>query len=117
LGDLRDQERRKDPRYTARNLRIILKDDRNFRGEKIRDISLGGVFVRTEEPYEVGTPVWLTLDPKLGIGEVKLEGVVVWKNTGEGGADRGNGIKFKEMPKRIEEKLQKLFKTLRKIEN
>lgn len=108
------QDNRKDPRYAASSLRIILKDDKNFRGEKIRDISLGGVFVRMEDPLPVGTTLTLTLDPKLGMGDIKLEGEVIWNTADMDNVDNGIGVKFKEMPGRIKEKLDKLFKTLRK---
>ena len=108
-------DKRKHPRYDAKNLRIILKDDKNFKGERIRDISLGGIFVRMDEPFPVGTNLTLTLDPKLGLGEIKLDGEVIWVSQGEGNFDKGIGIMFKEMPSRVEEKLTKLFKTMSKI--
>jgi uncharacterized protein (TIGR02266 family) len=108
-------KKRQYKRYTGRNLRIILKDDKNFRGEKLKDISLGGVFIRMDNPPAVGTVLELTLDPKLGIGDVKLNAEVIWTNTGGLATDRGMGVKFTEMPGRIKEKLETLFKTLTEV--
>jgi len=115
MNPFEGENKRKHQRFTATNLRIILKDDKNYRGEKIKDISLGGVFIRMENPSPVGTILTVTLDPKLGLGEIKLEGEVVWSSTKEGDADKGIGVKFRVIPDRVEEKLTKFFKTLKKV--
>jgi len=117
MSKFKGEENRKDPRYDAEELRIILKDDKNFRGETLKNISLGGVFVRMETPYPMGTNLTLTLDPKLGIGTVKLEGEVVWASEPGAGEESGIGVKFKGVHSQIEEKLKKLFKALIKTQN
>lgn len=61
------------------------------------DLSAGGAKIRLLEPYECSSPVTLSFD----IGT--FEGDVVWQN------DEFVGIRFKDDPKQVAEKIEKYF--------
>ena len=56
-----DIDRREHERHPTR-LAIRFRDRRNLKGEQIRNISRGGVFVCTTDPMPVGSEVDLTLE-------------------------------------------------------
>ncbi len=115
MTEFKGENKRTNPRFKGKNLRIILKDDKNFRGERLKDISLGGVFIRMDDPLPVGSEIKIILDPKLGLGEFSLPAKVIWMNRDDENKDKGMGVRFTEMPSKVEEKLKKFFKTLTKV--
>lgn len=59
-----------------------------------QEISEGGVFLATERPFSVGTPLHLRLTGDRG-ETVEVEGAVVWvRRPGSGGGAPGVGIEF-----------------------
>lgn len=77
-GPASPADRRTDKRHSVK-LAIRFRDRRNLKGEFIRDISYGGVFVSTQYPMPVGTKVHLTLEgPQAQI--VSIDGEVVWSS-------------------------------------
>ena len=73
---LANDERRAHSRYAA-ELTVRFKDRRNLKGEHIRNISQGGIFVCSLDPLPVGEKVQLTLCAPNG-STCKAIGVVVW---------------------------------------
>jgi len=57
---------------------------------RVRDLSVGGVFVSTDAPPAIGTPVKLLF--ALPEGEIHIEGIVRYQR-----AQEGMGIEFRRM--------------------
>jgi len=72
---------------------------------RVRDLSIGGVFVSTQAPAPVGTTVKLLF--ALPEGEVRVEGVVRYADSKKGmGVEftrmgTGDGARFRELLRRL----------------
>ncbi|MDY6988277.1 MAG: PilZ domain-containing protein [Thermodesulfobacteriota bacterium] len=71
--------------------------------ERIRNISMGGVFIKTSAPVSHGEHVTLIFSLPNKAGPVKINGHVVWK------AAEGVGVEFKEP---LGEELKQVIGTL-----
>lgn len=69
------------------------------------DISASGVFVHSDEPYTVGTPV--TLELFLDDGHIQIEGRVVRVGAGRSGRS-GMGILFTHLDDGAHARIQRL---------
>ena len=107
-------ERRRWPRISV-SLKIQMRMTRPgdlFRNYDLRDVSLGGMFVKTEAPRPVGTDVELRIDFAEG-GTFEARGTVVRVVRGRDVPDRsqpaGIGIEFTEMTDASREILQSIL--------
>ncbi len=64
-----------------------------------RDIGVGGLYMTTSANLDIGTPVVMTMS--LGGGEIRLQGVVVYTDPGQ-----GVGVRFKDLESTDLERLQ-----------
>lgn len=64
----------------------------NFFTSVTGDISDGGVFVATDEPLPVGTPLRLFL--RMPTGDLEARGDVAWVRTGAGPTHQGMGVRL-----------------------
>ncbi len=94
-----NQDTRKDMRVKAVNLVVRYKSATvdEFMEEHSRDISRGGIFIETAQPFEPGT--LLKFEMHLATDTLVMSGVgrVVWKRDGAEaavGQPRGMGVKF-----------------------
>jgi len=94
-----DRDRRTDPRAPA-TLRVEYKQLNAFFAEYTKNISKGGMFIRTETPFEVETEFTFLLSlPKVELPFL-LKGVVQWVvHPGGAGPDgkpheAGMGVRF-----------------------
>lgn len=111
-------ERRQHRRVKAKNVagHVRVKDEVLALGLPIDNISLGGLFVRTDSPLPVGTKVALELSqPKLG-GSLKVAGTTVLSlnaaQAKSAGSVAGMGVRFDPLPAEATEKLRALLSTL-----
>jgi uncharacterized protein (TIGR02266 family) len=95
---LRPPEQRVAVRIPAR-LRVRYRTRAEFQEGLTRDISLGGVFLRTEEPYPVGTAIQVTFVRPLDGREMVVQGEVARTPlvTAENGPVIGMGVRFLEL--------------------
>jgi len=89
--------RRRHPRHFSRFL-VRLRDKQRLREFYTRDISGGGMFLRTPAPDQVSHRIELVLVHPQSGDEFDLTGEVVRVVTGPSLADRGVGIQFDPLP-------------------
>ncbi len=65
-----------------------------------RDIGIGGLYMMTNKPLEVGTPLFMRMT--IGGEEIGLDGVVTYSDPGD-----GIGIRFQAMSEKNEEILKR----------
>lgn len=88
---------RKNKRKELQGIVIRIHDNRNFKDEVLKNVSSGGVFIRTDTPAEVGEKLKLTMLGQ-GSGEkVTLVGEVVWRHSPDGDEEQGMGVRFEEL--------------------
>ena len=58
------------------------------------DLGMGGAFVRTRHLPHVGEPIVVLLTSPTAWDELELPGRVRWVHDGQGGKERGFGVKF-----------------------
>ncbi len=94
-----ERERRQAPRVLV-NLEVDYGHEDNFLFAYIRDISVTGIFVRTDSPEPPGTRLNLRFSPLEG-QVLDVEGVVIWINPYRPGNSNslhpGMGIRFEEL--------------------
>lgn len=83
-------ERRQHPRLSI-NVEIDFGSENNFYSGKTRDVSLGGVFIETTIPLEIGTQ--LQIDLKFLKHRAKVDAEVAWQLV-DGGQIVGVGLRF-----------------------
>lgn len=96
-----DEDRRQLPRLST-NIEVDYASENTFLFAYITDISSMGIFVKTDDPADVGTEIQLKFAPPNDVQDrmrgpaeaLELRGRVVWKNMGEGGGNKGMGVKF-----------------------
>jgi hypothetical protein len=102
------KEKRK---YTRKALKIEARyQDSHGRVLKgiVRNISIGGVFIETANPLEIGEAIRISLDAK-DVGRVIDVGGIVVRFVG----DRGMGIEFFDKDNR---EIKKLLSAMRKLD-
>jgi hypothetical protein len=65
-----------------------------------RDISIGGLYMLTSSPFEIGTPLFMRMT--IGGEEIGLDGVVTYTDP-----EHGVGVRFEAMSEKNEEILKK----------
>jgi uncharacterized protein (TIGR02266 family) len=90
--------RKRGPRRRAlrvpSNLKVEVRDPRQDEVASAREIAEGGLFLATERPVPVGTPLHLKLTGDGG-ETVEVEGAVVWvRKVTEPGGPPGIGVEF-----------------------
>jgi uncharacterized protein (TIGR02266 family) len=107
-------------RRGARRVRVALEV--NYRSADtflfayITDLSLLGIFVRTDAPSPPGTRLTLRFTPPGQSAAMELEGQVIWINPVrpilEGGRNPGMGIRFYSVTEDQRERLVDLVRTV-----
>lgn len=104
-------DNRKAPRLPA-DVKVDYRTVGSFITDYTRNISHGGIFIRTSLPLEVGERVRLRLTLPDGDAPFALDGVVKWISTLK---DRdkhppGMGIEFVDFDEKVKAKLDSLVK-------
>ena len=90
-------ESRKDPRIVqAIPVKLAFAGADDFLRAFTENLSLGGVFVRTNADVPIGTRVNLTIELAPGKG-LAVMGEVMWRRGPESGREAGVGVRFVEM--------------------
>lgn len=117
-------ERRRDPRVPFyAEVQVVGRDESYF--HPANNLSMGGVFLKTEFPLPVGTLVNLHLPTIPSEGDVLVPGMVAWCQAGarpgtpEALADPpilpGMGIKFRNLEDGLRGKLHQLISRPQKL--
>lgn len=98
-------ERREHERKKVLKVEVRVASTEAFRASYLRDLSLGGLFVRSKKPLPLGTAVVIellvaTLEP------VRLHGDVVRLENDKDGQPRGFGVKFSDVDAATQSALQ-----------
>ena len=101
------EHRRSDRRYERRVPIGFAHEGTSFRGET-RNISLGGVFIDTEQTLPFGARVTLTFSVPTQNEPIEVEGQVRWLEM-EDGRLRGLGVRFEGLRARDVWALNKFF--------
>lgn len=90
--------RRERPRFSTRIFGVFSRDiDLDETESLMMNLSLGGAFIKTENPAPPGTPI--TLRVYLGAEETPLSvsAEVVWLRRSDKGEEPGMGVKFTQV--------------------
>lgn len=101
-------ERREHERKKVLKVEVRVASTEAFRASYLRDLSLGGLFVRSKKPLPLGTAVVIellvaTLEP------VRLHGDVVRLENDKDGQPRGFGVKFSDVDEATQTSLQAII--------
>ncbi len=114
MAKLDDDERRAHSRFVTK-LKVDIRSDDHFLFAYITNISEMGIFIRSDEPMELGTEVTLGFGGD-GPGDVSLEldGVVVWVNPVRLGENLnpGMGVHFPSLTPEQRETLVELIRAI-----
>jgi hypothetical protein len=100
------RENRKSPRIdVARGIWVAWRTDGQPSVSRVRDLSIGGVFISTQTPLARGVPVHLLFS--LPEGEIRVSGEVRFSS-----AARGMGVQFTKMGTADRARLQELIRRL-----
>ncbi|MBI5482035.1 MAG: PilZ domain-containing protein [Deltaproteobacteria bacterium] len=108
-----DDDRRREPRQPAEHLkaRVRFSDRKQFERCYLKDISRGGIFLRTLKPAPLEAPIEVTLELPGG-REVKLNGTVVHclpPEQARPGQQPGLGVQFNDLNARVRKLLEGLL--------
>jgi uncharacterized protein (TIGR02266 family) len=109
-------DRRREPRQPAEHLkaRVRFQDRRQFERCYLKDISRGGIFLRTLKPHPLDSSIEVALELPGG-REVKLNGVVVHcllPDEARPGQQPGMGVQFNDLDARMRTLLEGLLEEL-----
>jgi type IV pilus assembly protein PilZ len=104
-----DHERRSHDRVAV-SWDVDCATEETFLYASIANISAMGIFIRTEKPLDVGTPVDLSFAPPKEHGHepFRLHGVVAWINRVRENGDNPNpgmGVRFTDLSQEARERL------------
>jgi len=108
MGD----ERRAHARYTS-EISVDYTSGDTFLFSYIENISMMGIFIRSEAPLPVGTELTLRLEP--GHGVIELRGEVAWINpvrTDGEGINPGMGVRFVGLTAEQREQVVSIVRTV-----
>jgi uncharacterized protein (TIGR02266 family) len=101
-----DQDNRRTPRFeTAKGLWVAWRTDGAPSVSRVRDLSLGGVFITTRTPLSQGSAIKLLFS--LPEGEMRIEGTVRYSNKAS-----GMGVEFTQMGTADRARLRELIRRL-----
>ena len=97
------RDKRQSPRYATRVFGVFGRDiDLDETEMLMMNMSLGGAFVRTDQPVPPGQPVTLRIYLDESKQPVSVSGEVVWWRAPGQGKEPGMGVKFTQMaPKEL----------------
>jgi uncharacterized protein (TIGR02266 family) len=101
-----------DPRYKISVPVKMSEQDRFFEGE-IMDISAGGCFIKTKAPLKTDEVVNVTFS--LFEHQFHCAGKVVWRTESAVTHPKGVGIKFLNLPRKVQAELRTTVKKLKKL--
>lgn len=107
-----DDERRAHARY-ASEISVDYASGDTFLFSYIENISMMGIFIRSEAPLPIGTELMLRLGPEQGM--IELRGEVAWINPVRddgGGINPGMGVRFIELTPDQREQIVSLVRTV-----
>jgi type IV pilus assembly protein PilZ len=111
--DAADDERRSHDRVAVSwDVDCVAED--TFLYASIANISAMGIFIRTTEPLDVGTPVDLSFAPP-GHEPFRLQGQVAWVNPLRSNGDNPNpgmGVRFTELSSEARERLVEVIRAI-----
>jgi uncharacterized protein (TIGR02266 family) len=90
--------------------KTIIESDKSVTYSTARNLSDGGIFVTTPEPFHPGTEIDLSLTLPDG-SELSLRGIVRWTKDEKDEGDRaGMGIEFQSLSSADQQKIQSILK-------
>lgn len=101
------RDHRKSPRVDiARGIWVAWRTEGDPCVSRVRDLSVGGVFITTDAPLARGCEIHLLFS--LPEGEIRIKGEVRYSSTG-----KGMGVQFKKMGASDRARLRELLRRLR----
>jgi len=102
----RGRENRRSKRIEIpKGLWVAWRTDGSSSGSRVRDLSIGGIFISTETPLSNGSRIQLLFS--LPEGEVRVEGVVRYATAG-----KGMGVEFTHMQTADHARLREMIRRL-----
>lgn len=106
-------ERRKSERADL-VVRVIYQTVDELFSEFARNINEGGIFIETDTPEDVGSPVALQFELPGGGEPIEVVGVVVWTSDGSEPNDPpGMGVEFGDLNDSARQKINEIVRRLR----
>lgn len=120
-GSMSGSDRRRHPRVSAKKAVGVLRGVRGTLGDAldIENISMGGLFVRRDEPLPVGAPVIIELRHAALASPLKVLGVIAFARSAveaaSSGGTAGMGIRFDPLPADTTARLEMFLGTLARL--
>ena len=110
------QERRKHPRADI-VFQVDYRTPEALFNEFAENLSEGGLFIKTENPLEVGTEIIIEFFLPILDEPIRVKGRVEWHTNLEGIEKEtpGMGVSFQELSPEDKEKINRVVRELRKI--
>ncbi len=105
-----DNFRRTDPRY-ARRLDVEVIAGEEKRTATTRNISLGGLFIETDQPYPLQTHLQIRFKIPTHPETIEVSGEVRWVEPGDADQPCGMGIRFQGLRAREVWALNRYFQS------
>lgn len=106
VREAEEQDRRRHPRDDLA-INVKLSEHNRLLSGPAENLSVGGVFVGTPRPFELGTLLHVVCELPDG-GQVKTEGVVSWVRDSQGHKVAGMGVEFLFLSEEDRETLEEL---------
>jgi uncharacterized protein (TIGR02266 family) len=100
-------ERRRHPRLKL-EIDVDITSGHNFFSTHTRDASAGGLFIETDLPLPIGSPLHVVIRMP-GMPGLEVAAEVAWALTDEAGRLDGLGVRFLSMPERSRAAIQRFM--------
>lgn len=101
-------ERREHTRQKVSRVEVRVASQESLRASYLRDLSVGGLFVRSRQPLPIGAAVVIEL-AVLGAAPVRLKGEVARHESTDEGVFRGFGVRFSTVDPETKSALERII--------
>ena len=101
-------ERREHVRQKVSRVEVRVASQESFRASYLRDLSVGGLFVRSRQPLPIGAAVVIELTVQ-GRDPVRLRGEVARHESSDDGTFRGFGVRFSTVDPETKDTLERII--------
>ncbi len=111
VGDAEARDQRQHLRIPT-HLKVVFESDSELREAVLTNISEGGLFIATERPLDVASPLQLMIDAGACHGTISVRARVVWRRSAASGEAAGMGLRFEDLDDRQRASVDRLIESV-----